>query len=284
MNRRFLALGAAAAGLALASYMVANTYRFRVERVQSRTPGLRERIRIAFLSDLHFGPYIRARSVAAWVDAVASERPDLVVVGGDLVESVGTQDVAPLLRELRRLRAPLGVYAAWGNHDHGRFGDLGPFAAALSGVGVEVLTNRGVQVRDDLYLAGLDDFDAGSPDLDAALRDRADGSACLLVAHNPDALVLVPEAVDLTLCGHTHGGQIRVPGIGALVTSSGYGQLFVDGWTRAPALAYVSRGLGVGLVPVRLNCPAELTVVDLVPPHDPGELVNGPPPPEPPIA
>jgi uncharacterized protein len=284
MNPRALALGATAVGAALASTMVANSYRFEVERVQTRLPALQARLRVAFLTDLHFGPYIREGSLAAWVEATRGVAPDLVVLGGDLVEGMGRSDLAPLLRQLARLRAPCGVYTTWGNHDHTRFGDLGPFTASLQDIGIEVLNNRGVPVRDDVYLAGLDDYDVGRPDVNAALRERSHGQACLLISHNPDALVMVPEAVDLTLCGHTHGGQVRLPGVGALVKSSGYAQLFVQGWTRAPALAYVSRGLGVGLVPMRLNCPPELTVVELVPPHDPAELVNAPPPPPPPIA
>jgi uncharacterized protein len=283
MNRRAIALGAAAAGAALASYMIANAYRFEVEHVQARAPALRDPVRVAFLCDLHYGPYIRAGSVAAWVDAAMAAAPDLIVLGGDMVEGTSHADVAPLLEELSRLRAPLGVYGSWGNHDYTRFGDPGTFATALAGIGIRILTNRGTAVRRDLYLAGLDDYDVGRPDVAAALRDRPADAACLLVSHNPDALVMVPESVDLTLCGHTHGGQVLLPGVGALVKSSGYARLFARGWTRAPALAYVSRGLGVGLVPMRLNCPPELTLVELLPEHEPGVPSNAPPALEPPI-
>jgi uncharacterized protein len=282
INRRTLALAAAAAGAALAYRMISNSYRFRVERVQAHAPALRDPVRVAFLSDLHFGPYMRTGSVAAWVDAVAAADPDLVLLGGDLVEGSSGVETGPLLRQLARLEAPYGVHAVWGNHDHTRFGDLDGFAAALEGIGITVLRNRGVVVRDDLFVAGIDDYDVGEPDVEAALAARPGGAACLLVSHNPDALFMVPEDVDLTLCGHTHGGQVLIPGVGALVKSSGYAQLFARGWTRAPALAYVSRGLGVGLVPMRLNCPPELTIVELLPA---GATVSAPepPPPEPPI-
>jgi uncharacterized protein len=282
INRRTLAFAAAAAGAALASHMIVNSYRFRVERVQAHAPDLRDPVRVAFLADLHFGPFMRIGSVAAWVDAVGAAEPDLVLLGGDLVEGTSGVDTGPLLRELTRLRAPYGAFVIWGNHDHTRFPDLATFAGALERAGITVLRNRGVAVRDDLYVAGIDDYDVGEPDVEAALRARPQNSACLLVSHNPDALFMVPEDVDLTLCGHTHGGQVLIPGVGALVKSRGYGQLFARGWTRAPGLAYVSRGLGVGLVPMRLNCPPELTIVELLP-VGATAAAPGPPPPEPPL-
>jgi uncharacterized protein len=99
----------------------------------------------------------------------------------------------------------------------------------------------------------------------ATLSGRPEGAACLLVAHNPEALTTVPPDVDLTLCGHTHGGQVNVPGIGPLVKASHYTQRLLRGWSQQRALGYVSRGLGVSLLPLRLNCPPELTVLELAP-------------------
>ena len=75
----------------------------------------------------------------------------------------------------------------------------------------------------------------------------------------------VPTDVGLTLSGHTHGGQVVLPGLGALQTSSRYGDRFLAGWVQGPARGYVSRGLGVTSIPVRINCPAELTILDLMP-------------------
>lgn len=261
-RRQFLIMATSAAG-AFAAHSVAEAYRFRVEHVRARMPKLRAPLRVAFLCDLHYGPYVRAASVRAWVDAALEAAPELVVLGGDLVDRMAYGDPLELVAELRRLRAPLGVHAVWGNHDHRRFKDLSGFAAELTRAGITVLTNRGVSLRNDLYLAGIDDYRLGQPDLAAALRDRRAGEACLLVSHNPDLLPEVPREVELTLCGHTHGGQVRIPGVGPVLTSSAYGRRFASGWARAPALGYVSRGLGVGWLPVRVDCPAELSVVDL---------------------
>ncbi len=266
MRRSTLVAIAAGVGAGLlAARMVANTYRFTVERIRSGLPGLETDVRVVLLFDLHYGPYIRRGSIAAWVEAALAERPDLLIVGGDLVDGWAGEDVQPLVHELGRLRAPLGTFAMWGNHDYIRFGDPSGFARRLERVGITVLENRGTLVRQDLFLAGLDDVGEGEPDLAAALAGRPAGTACLLVAHNPEALSYVPPEVGLTLSGHTHGGQINVPGIGPLIKASHYTQRLLRGWSRQPALGYVSRGLGVSLLPLRLNCPPELTVLELTP-------------------
>ncbi len=265
MDRRDRSWLWAGAPVAVTAQMVSNVYRFEVTSVRRPVLTLREPVRVAFLCDFHYGVYVRRGSIEAWVDAAMAHDPDLVLIGGDLVDGLVAADIEPLVGELARLRAPLGVYATWGNHDYIRFDDLTPFADALAGCGVTVLCNRGVQVRDDLHLAGLDDWSQGAPDVDDALRERPDAGACLLVSHDPDSLSAIPPDVDLTLCGHTHGGQIHVPGLGALVKASPYAQRFVRGWTRQRALGYVSRGLGVGVVPFRLNCPPELTLLELTP-------------------
>ena len=98
-----------------------------------------------------------------------------------------------------------------------------------------------------------------------ALAERPPAAPTLLLSHNPDLLPLVPNGVDLTLCGHTHGGHVRLPGIGPIVTSSAYGRRFAAGWVRTPALGYVSRGPGVGVLPVRWDCPPEVTLLTLSP-------------------
>ncbi|MBW6454785.1 MAG: metallophosphoesterase, partial [Trueperaceae bacterium] len=267
--RRFLTYAAAVAATGATGWSVAQvsgTYGFDVVRVRAGLAGLREPLRIAWLTDLHHGQYVRTASVRAWVDAALAESPDVVLLGGDLVDQrPGADGDETLVAELARLRAPLGVLAVWGNHDRARLRGMASFAAALRAAGIDVLVNRGVAVRDDLHVAGLDDFRVGRPDLEATLADRPAVGATLLLSHNPDVLPTVPLDVGLTLSGHTHGGQVVLPGVGALYTSSQYGDRFLAGWVEGPARGYVSRGLGVSSLPVRINCPAELTVLDLAP-------------------
>lgn len=264
-RRRFLAtLGVGGVGL-LAGGAVAGAYRFDTVTRSAELAGLRRPVRVAWLCDLHYGPYIAAGSVERWVDAALRTRPDVILLGGDIVDCRAPSDVRPLLDRLERLKAPLGTFAVWGNHDRRRYPDISGFRASLEARGVRVLVNRGLALRDDLYLAGIDDELTGEPDVPAALAGAPASAARLLMSHNPDALPTVPESVGLTLCGHTHGGQVCIPGIGAIYTSSRYGRRFAQGWVSGPARGYVSRGLGVSTLPVRVDCPAELTVMDLVP-------------------
>lgn len=240
-------------------------YRFQVDTIESRMIRLRTPLTVAWLADLHYGPFIREGSLAAWVDTTLALRSDLVLLGGDLVDYLQRGSLDPLLEQLSRIQAPLGVWGVWGNHDHHRLGPMiGDFEVALDAAGVRILRNRGALVRDDLFLAGIDDLRTGRPDLRAALAERPADVPCLLLSHNPDVLPAVPLSVDLTLCGHTHGGQVCLPGVGAVVTSSRYGRRFVSGWVEGPARGYVSRGLGVTHLPLRLGCPAELTHLTLL--------------------
>lgn len=243
-----------------------SAYRFQIGHVQVDLEGLRSPLRVAWLCDLHFGPFMRAGSVTAWVDSTLALEPDLVLLGGDIVDHLVGPDLNPLTDQLSRLAAPFGVWGVWGNHDVWRLGDeLDTFGARLASLGITILVNRGCLVRDDLYLAGVDDLKEGQPDIAAALTERPPNVGTLLLSHNPDILPRVPASVGLTLCGHTHGGQVRLPFIGPVATSSRYGRRFASGWVEAPARGYVSRGLGVTQLPIRLACPPELTVLTLMP-------------------
>ena len=257
-------LGLCAAAVTAGSML--EVYRFRVDAIRAPLAGLRAPLHVAWLCDLHYGPFIRAGSVAAWVDATLELRPDAVLLGGDLVDVRSEEDITPLLEQLARLHAPLGVFAIWGNHDVLRFRHTRPtLEESLGRAGITVLRNASVALRHDLHLMGLDDLRTGRPDLEVTLANRPSGVGTLLLSHNPDVLPNVPTSVGLTLAGHTHGGQIRLPGIGPLVTSSRYGRRFAHGWVNGPARGYVSRGLGVSQLPLRLNCPAELTSLLLTP-------------------
>ncbi|ADV66528.1 metallophosphoesterase [Deinococcus maricopensis] len=267
-----LALGGVGVGVAQAHALQVNTH-------AARLPGLTRALRVALLTDLHYGPYVHAGQVRGWVEAALQARPDLLLVLGDFVDADLASSPTPLLAELARLRAPLGVWGVWGNHDYASFGQrarrfVNPqranwmavreeFRADLARAGVRVLRNEAVRVRDDLTLAGLDDLRTGAPDLAAALGAARPGGT-LLMSHNPDVLPDVPAWVGLTVSGHTHGGQVRFPVVGAPVVPSAFGQRFAQGFVTGDlgARGFVSRGLGVSGVPVRNLCPPEVVVLD----------------------
>jgi len=267
------------------------SYSFTVQHYQRPLRGLAAPLRVAHLSDLHIGFFIRGASVRRWVEATLAARPDLIVITGDLTDADLEHQVLPALRELGRLKAPLGTWAVWGNHDY-RFSGYQaryptqnglprrskanpPRVPMLPPVELEkrlqelvigFLHNAGVQLRDDLFLAGVEDLWHGEPNVEQALAHYTRPSACLLICHNPDYLYQVPCSVDLVLCGHTHGGQVVLPWYGPVFTSSLYGQKFAGGWVDDPIPAFISRGLGLSTAPIRVACPAELVIHHFTPP------------------
>ena len=279
--RAFLTLLWGVLGLAFG-----NIYRFVVQHNRAVLPGLEEGLKVVQLSDFHYGTFIGARSVARWVDAALEQQPDLMVITGDFLDSsLGLRPQGGLLRQLARLHAPLGVYAVFGNHDWTSLNTTATrarFARDLEAVGIQVINNCGVQLRPDLFLAGIDDWWFGTQD-EAAMLEKYTGGVTLLLSHNPDYLPHVPAQVTLTLCGHTHGGQIRVPLLGPIKRASLYGTQFLEGWVEALAVqpnaaehsgmvgeprvnrGYVTHGLGVTGLPFRLGVPAELTVFEFQP-------------------
>lgn len=264
-------------GAALVAGRIAgNVYHAEVTRHRLTLPKLKKAVRVVQLSDLHYGPYLHEGSVGAWVAQAQAEQGDLVVLTGDTVDRWLARPLEPLTAALAGLGAPLGVWACLGNHDRVYFGrEIGRLEDALAEAGVTLLVNRGVPLRDDLYLAAVDDYSTGTPDLGAALGDAPGRAATLLLCHQPDYFPQMTMPADLTLAGHTHGGQVRLPFIGTPVTSSSYGERYLQGWAPPPdrrfGKAYVVRGLGVSFLPVRINCPAELAVFDISPENASGK-------------
>ena len=221
-------------------------------------------LRLAFVTDVHAGSFLDAVDLAEIFRRVQQSSPDLVLFGGDLVNT-REQEIELFADGLRELAPRYGVYAVPGNHDHYYGEDISRWKAFLEDRGVAVLDNRGVRVEHaggSLWLCGVDDLTEGVPDLRAALDGRRPGETTLLLSHHPDFFFEASAAgVDLQLSGHTHGGQIRVGGKAPLHHSRlGYEQ----GWFReGQSKLYVSRGVGVTLVPIRVGAPPEVPVFTL---------------------
>lgn len=211
------------------------------------------------------------------LDGLAGARTDLLIAAGDLVES--ERFVSDVGERLARIEARVGSFAVWGNHDAlGKSQSRGPrwlrhetrslpdMQAGLAAHGIQTLTNRAVRVivnGSPLQLAGVGDTHVGLCDLDAAFDGVDPNIFTILAAHNPDtAFALGTRRVDLTLSGHTHGGQIAPPFFGPLTLRTRhplprpYGLMYVKG---RPLI--VSGGVGTAGIPVRFNAPAD--VVDL---------------------
>ena len=236
------------------------------------------------LSDIHLGSGIELDTARRAVSLANAAAPDLVVLTGDFVtgEARHSREVAAALAELR---SRYGSYAVLGNHDI--WTDAAVIAANLEDAGISVLRDRRVALEHDgarLWLLGIEDtgstaFSSPRGRGDCAAFRAAWAPACdslagllgdispdeprLLLVHNPDFTEMLPEGrVDLALCGHTHGGQVQLPLVGAPFVPSCFGQKFVEGWVQgATTQVYVNRGLGTTGLALRFNCRPEVTVL-----------------------
>lgn len=229
--------------------------------------GFRE-LRIVQLTDIHHGLYLPAAVVNLAVDLTNKLKPDIVALTGDFVTH-SRNYIEPVAEMLGALRAREGVFAVLGNHDFRVSAD--EIAAALDRRGIEVLRNRHVTLRrrgQKFCVAGIDDFLYGA-DLPRAMRGVSSDAATLLLSHNP---AIIEEAsrlrIPLVLSGHTHGGQVRLPLIGCVYGRSDKKMRFKKGQDRLGATQiYVSRGLGMVVLPVRYGCPSEIPHFVLEPPR-----------------
>jgi predicted MPP superfamily phosphohydrolase len=297
-RRRFLkSLGLSGVGaVSLSGYAAAiepgyrlNVTRYRVTPVQW-SPGLS--ISIGVIADVHAGgPMMPASRIRAIAERTNQLKPDVIVLLGDFAAShkFKTRSVAPVewANALSVLKAPLGVHAILGNHDW--WDDLtaqrkgeGPVLGrrVLERVGIPVYENDAVRLEKNgkgFWLAGLGDQLAfitsrrkrafrrfvGIDDLDGTLAKVTDDAPIVLLAHEPDIFPEVPERVALTLCGHTHGGQVRLFGYSPRVPSR-YGNRFAYGHVvEGNRNLIVSGGLGCSVLPVRIGVPPEIVMVDV---------------------
>ncbi len=278
-RRGFLRLcgGAFAAGAGLLAYayiesryrLVTTAYRFR----PPRWPVLPKPLRIVALADLHaVEPWMPIARIEEIVRAANALQPDLVLHLGDFVHGIprpfrtGAVPIPAWSAVLGTLKAPLGAYAVLGNHDW--FQGAEEIRKALTANGIGVLENQAVKLKTaegfGFWLAGLGDQVARQDDLARTMQALGDDAPTILMAHEPDIFPQVTDRVSLTLSGHTHGGQIRLPFFGAPVVPSRYGQRFAYGHVvEAGRHLVVSGGLGCNLLPLRRGSPPELVLLEL---------------------
>jgi predicted MPP superfamily phosphohydrolase len=237
------------------------------ERVEVRKSlGQAQRLRLAYASDLHAGRMTPSGTISAAVEALLEAGPDLILLGGDFVCS-RAEELQAILPSLGRLRAPAGVFAVMGNHDHSA--DVGTITAQLEAIGIRVLRNRSVRLAEpfgNVLLVGLDDHLGGRPCAAAARWDAS--CVTVLLIHQPSGLLDAGDRpFDLALAGHTHGGQITLPGGVAPIAASGpLSRRYQAG--RYPLgpdqVLCVSVGVGQSVLPLRLGPRSEVLILDLI--------------------
>jgi predicted MPP superfamily phosphohydrolase len=262
-------MGAYASGLAVCAYGTFVRRRwFHVVEIDVPVAGLDaafDGYRIAHLSDLHIGTLTPKRWGARWARAANRRTPDLAVVTGDMVTS-GTDFHGDVASVVTMLRAKDGVFVSMGNHDY--FGEGEPLITKLREGGARVLRNEGVALERRgarVWLAGIDDTWTRRDDLDRALRDRPDGVATILLAHDPARFPAAARAdVALTLSGHTHGGQIALPFVYRWVSLSSFAHKFNVGvYREGRSTLYVHPGLGTTGPPLRLGVAPAVVILTL---------------------
>lgn len=231
---------------------------------------------IAHLSDFHYDPIFTAKPIRDAVHAVNQLNPNVVVLTGDFVtipffgskrraiSRIGTQ-AEPCADVLSQLRPTQGTFAVLGNHDQSSQPTL--ITESLQSRGIRVLRNQAdplEQQRDRIWLVGVDDVLEGAADLDRALSGIPKGETTILLAHEPDFADYAAEyPVSVQLSGHSHGGQIRLPLIGPPYLPE-LARKYPWGLRRIGGLnLYTNCGLGTLELPIRLNCPPEVTLIRL---------------------
>lgn len=221
-------------------------------------------LRIVFVSDLHYKPYEKFRLLRD-VKKIQAQNPDIVLFGGDFVNGhnrFSSLNPSVIAGELGKIRSKYGSFAVLGNHDcwHDAYG----IEKLLSKNNITVLKNSNKKIRNQFYIAGVEDLQTQNPDVNKALSG-VDGSVILLT-HNPDIFEdFVPEYVNLTLAGHVHGGQVKLPKKGAILVPSKFGTKYSEGFFNDMGRKmFVTKGIGTSVLPIRFLCPPEIAVIEFV--------------------
>lgn len=248
----------------------------RVEVPLEGLPEAVEGLTIAHLSDFHLRPTRTSERICRQaIELAKSADADLIVITGDLTDGYDLLDLS--VERLTGLSAPLGVWAVLGNHDDYCYRSFILRApkppteeqrrAALASLGIQLLANETalLQVSDAVVaLAGVGDISAGRDDLPAALAGAEGADLVILLSHTPDILdESEVEAADLVLCGHTHGGQLTLPGVGSPWAPVWRDRRRSSGLMRAGwQMCYVSRGVA-SATQARFRCPPEVALLVL---------------------
>jgi uncharacterized protein len=259
---RALAASGALAGAGFGSYGFAyERHRMTLNRVRLPVHGLPPALaglRVGLLSDIHHGAFMPAEDVSAAASLLRAEEPDIILLAGDFVTSSNKAAVLPCAIALAPLTAPLGVFAVVGNHD-----PEPTVNTVFEARGIQVLRDEHTHVvarGESIALGGLRYWSTKVSDLERVFQQA--GGFPILLAHDPRRLAQAAQlGLPLVVSGHTHGGQVVLPGIGAPAAArfpvvAGIGR-------RGKTTVFVSRGLGTVVLPVRLNCPPEVVVLTL---------------------
>lgn len=231
-----------------------------------------DQFKILQFSDTHLGFHYSVEQLAKIVKTINKLNPDVVVFTGDLMDEPNkyqhSEEIIPILS---RISTTFGKFAIYGNHDHGGYGtDL--YRDIMMNSGFTVLQNSSERIKlvdgSSLYMVGLDDAMLGKPNFEKAVAGIPKDSYKILLAHEPDlATAAVQYGIQLQLSGHSHGGQVKIPFFGPLITPP-YSEHYYEGfydleYSDNDLTLYVNRGIGTTRLPFRFLSKPELTLFTL---------------------
>ena len=221
--------------------------------------------KIVFISDIHLGPYLTAGRLSRIVDQINAIHPDLILLGGDYVH-YNTRYVKPVFQELGKLRSPCGVYAVLGNHDNYAGADYTKKMMLKNGI--NICDNQSYWVKkgkDSIKIGGVGDLWEETQAPENTFKGLKKSDFAILMTHNPDYLEnMQTDLIDLTLSGHTHGGQVTFFGLWAPILPSEFGQKYRYGLIDSGNMkSYITSGIGTVTVPLRFFCRPEIVVLTL---------------------
>lgn len=214
-------------------------------------------LKIVFASDFHIKPY-ETKRLERIIDKINSQNPDIILLGGDYVNGHKKGMSLPIniiAEEFSNLKSKYGTYAVIGNHDGWQGKE--EVIAELEKNNIKVLFNNNI-CFDSFCIAGVDDLQTGNPDIKKSVKNI--NLPVILLSHTPDIMPDVPQSVSLTLAGHLHGGQVRLPG--PILVPSKFGKKYANGYIEDNGKkVYTTRGLGSSILPLRFNCIPEIAVI-----------------------
>lgn len=244
---------------------------FLTENIQSKNKWPYKKIKIAFFSDLHAGaPNIDEKYIKNLVERINSYSADIILIGGDLlingVVGGNFMEISQVVKRLKNLNAPLGKYVVLGNHDW--WNDADAIRKELARNGFIVLENESQLIdvgnNQKFNLIGIGDRFTNHSEPIKAFSQILEKYPSIIFMHDPASLFEIKNKFFLALAGHTHGGQVYVPGIGAIITPTEAPRSWAKGWTEFElGSLYVSQGIGTSILPVRLNAPPEFLILSL---------------------
>lgn len=224
-------------------------------------------LKIIFVGDFHVKKNQR-KNLIRIVNKINEQNPDLILIAGDFVNGHNEKDSMPIeeiSKELSKLKSKYGIYSVLGNHDWWQNGEKIKFFLEKNGILVLEDENSTIKIGNKkLCIIGVEDITTRKIEIEKAFKNAS--SPSIFLTHSPDTFPLITnKKPDLVLAGHTHGGQVTIPFIGALVVPSDYGRRYAQGLIEENnKTMFVTKGIGTSILPIRFNCIPEIVVINFL--------------------